>query len=146
MRYIIFILFPIFICSCSSSSSQGFSKRDFLILKGTSLLSKNVSIISAYKEKDITTILKDENSNSKTIIHTKYMEPFEKCARYNTSYITRKNDSVEYLINKNFIFKICNKEKGIYTSELLSPNIPGLTGEKELIDINDIKMEEYTSG
>lgn len=104
-------------------------------LKMAAIVSQSVAIESAYKRKDI---VKTPDIVDKTVtmaISTKYVEPFQGCARYNTAYRYKKTGFFGGEKNYDFIFKVCEQDQELYNVELINPDVPGLTGVKDLIDI-----------
>jgi len=105
------------------------------LVKVSAILSQSVAIESAYKRKDIVKNYDVADKDTTMVVSTKYVEPFQGCARYNTAYRHKKTGFFGYEKNYDFIYKICEQDEELYNVELISPNVPGLTGVKDLIDI-----------
>ena len=143
MRYIFVVLLPLLICSCATPPNPVVQKLELANLQLAAGLSQHVPALSAHQHEDVTKIFKDEEHKSTITISTQYVEPFQGCARYNTSYNHVITGFFGSNRNYNFIFKVCEKEQEqVFGIELLVPDVPGLTGVKDEIDISKIKKDE----
>ena len=115
------------------------------ILGFSAAVSGLVPVLSANRQRNITRVTEDKKNSSKTIISTRYVEPFQGCANYNTSYYNETKGFLGSERNYNFIFKVCEVEKGNkYSVEVIDPYVPGQTGYKAIQDINKLKIDEST--
>ena len=143
MRYFLFTILPLFICSCASQPNPVVQKLELTNLRLAAVLSQHVPALSAHQHEDVTKTIKDEEHKSTITISTQYVEPFQGCARYNTSYNQVITGFFGSNRNYNFIFNVCEKEQEqTFGIELLAPDVPGVTGIKDEIDISKIKKDE----
>ena len=136
MRFLGTVSLFLFLAACAPSAPNPVVQDlEMLGLKMAAVTSHLVTIESAYKRKDIVKAPDAGDKNTTVTISTKYVEPFQGCARYNTAYRYVRTGFFSSERNYDFIFKVCEQDQELYNIELLHPDIPGITGVKDVVDI-----------
>lgn len=130
------LLFLIVITACVPAPPNSVVQElELANLKMAAVLGQSVAIESAYKRKDIVKTPDLGDKNATMTLSSKFVEPFQGCARFNAAYRYTKTGFFSTEKKYDFIFKVCEQDQELYSVELIHPDVPGLTGITDLIDV-----------
>lgn len=134
MRLIVSGVIFLFMVACAPQPNPVVQRLELTTLKLSTIISMDTAIKSALQRKNINETYEDKDFNSVTMVSTKYVEPFQGCARYNVAYRYKRSGFFGSEKNYDSIFKVCEKEQSQISVELLAPEVPDITGTSFIVN------------
>lgn len=136
MRYFLGIVLIFFLVACAPQPNPVAQKYEMMHLQIAAGGSIDTAVQSAKQQTDIENVLDSKDPKVDMKFSTKYMEPFEGCARYNVLYNFKKTSFPSSEKNINYIVKVCQNEDQNFIAEIAFPEIPEVSGKQYIFDEN----------